>query len=183
MFVGHIKVLGGPYVARGPDVAQACSKCCTCRALEGKTPALCTSSICFRPSIIESWMFVPPSASSSRTNLRASSFNCLAPGYVTSKQLGKRKNNFNNILRCHYSLEGEEKKLSARVCVCVLAKNRDSECLLYRASVWKSEWVRKREIERLHITGVSNSNRCMDRTRRHVSMRCEMSEATIEIII
>ncbi len=21
---GHIKVLGGPYVARGPDVAQAC---------------------------------------------------------------------------------------------------------------------------------------------------------------
>jgi hypothetical protein len=24
--VGHIKVLGGPYVARGPDVAQACFK-------------------------------------------------------------------------------------------------------------------------------------------------------------
>jgi len=23
---GHIKVLGGPYVARGPDVAQACSR-------------------------------------------------------------------------------------------------------------------------------------------------------------
>ncbi len=23
---GHIKVLGGPYVAHGPDVAQACSK-------------------------------------------------------------------------------------------------------------------------------------------------------------
>jgi len=26
MFVGHIKVLGGPYVARGPDVAQVCSR-------------------------------------------------------------------------------------------------------------------------------------------------------------
>jgi hypothetical protein len=24
MFEGHIKVLGGPHVARGPDVAQAC---------------------------------------------------------------------------------------------------------------------------------------------------------------
>jgi len=23
--MGHIKVLSGPYVARGPDVAQACS--------------------------------------------------------------------------------------------------------------------------------------------------------------
>jgi hypothetical protein len=28
MFAGHIKVLGGPHVARGPDVAQACSNCC-----------------------------------------------------------------------------------------------------------------------------------------------------------
>ncbi len=26
MFAGHIKVLGGPHVARGPDVAQACSR-------------------------------------------------------------------------------------------------------------------------------------------------------------
>jgi hypothetical protein len=26
MFAGHIKVLGGPHVARGPDVAQAWSK-------------------------------------------------------------------------------------------------------------------------------------------------------------
>jgi hypothetical protein len=26
MFAGHIKVLGWPHVARGPDVAQACSK-------------------------------------------------------------------------------------------------------------------------------------------------------------
>ncbi len=26
MFAGHIKVLGGPHVAREPDVAQACSK-------------------------------------------------------------------------------------------------------------------------------------------------------------
>jgi len=25
MFAGHTKVLGGPYVARGPDVAQAWS--------------------------------------------------------------------------------------------------------------------------------------------------------------
>ncbi len=25
LFAGHIKVLGGPYVARGPDVAQAWS--------------------------------------------------------------------------------------------------------------------------------------------------------------
>jgi len=25
MFEGHTKVLGGPYVARGPDVAQACA--------------------------------------------------------------------------------------------------------------------------------------------------------------
>jgi len=24
MFAGHINVLGGPHVARGPDVAQAC---------------------------------------------------------------------------------------------------------------------------------------------------------------
>jgi len=24
-FAGHVKVLGGPHVARGPDVAQACS--------------------------------------------------------------------------------------------------------------------------------------------------------------
>ncbi len=24
MFAGHIKVFGGPHVARGPDVAQAC---------------------------------------------------------------------------------------------------------------------------------------------------------------
>jgi hypothetical protein len=36
---GHIKVLGGPYVARGPDVAQACSnlslfKSCTLVTLE-----------------------------------------------------------------------------------------------------------------------------------------------------
>jgi len=23
---GHIKVLGGPYLARGPDVAQACTR-------------------------------------------------------------------------------------------------------------------------------------------------------------
>jgi len=26
MFAGHIKVFGGPHVARGPDVAQACSR-------------------------------------------------------------------------------------------------------------------------------------------------------------
>jgi len=26
MFAGHIKVLGGPHVARGPDVAQACPR-------------------------------------------------------------------------------------------------------------------------------------------------------------
>ncbi len=26
MFTGHTKVLGGPYVARGPDVAQAWTK-------------------------------------------------------------------------------------------------------------------------------------------------------------
>ena len=26
MLAGHIKVFGGPHVARGPDVAQACSK-------------------------------------------------------------------------------------------------------------------------------------------------------------
>ncbi len=26
MFAGHIKVLGGPHVARGPDVAQAWSR-------------------------------------------------------------------------------------------------------------------------------------------------------------
>jgi len=26
MFSGHIKVLGGPHVARGSDVAQACSR-------------------------------------------------------------------------------------------------------------------------------------------------------------
>ncbi len=26
MLAGHIMVLGGPHVARGPDVAQACSK-------------------------------------------------------------------------------------------------------------------------------------------------------------
>ncbi len=25
MFAGHIKMLGGPHVARGPDVAHACS--------------------------------------------------------------------------------------------------------------------------------------------------------------
>jgi hypothetical protein len=25
VFAGHIKVIGGPHVARGPDVAQACS--------------------------------------------------------------------------------------------------------------------------------------------------------------
>ena len=25
-FAGHIKVLGGPHVARGPDVAQVCHK-------------------------------------------------------------------------------------------------------------------------------------------------------------
>ena len=24
IFTGHIKVLGGPHVARGPDIAQAC---------------------------------------------------------------------------------------------------------------------------------------------------------------
>jgi len=29
MFAGHINVLGGPHVARGPDVAQACSIPCT----------------------------------------------------------------------------------------------------------------------------------------------------------
>ena len=27
MFAGHIKVLGGPHVARGPDVAQGWFKC------------------------------------------------------------------------------------------------------------------------------------------------------------
>jgi hypothetical protein len=26
LFASHIKVLGGPHVARGPDVAQACPK-------------------------------------------------------------------------------------------------------------------------------------------------------------
>ena len=26
MFAGHTQVLGGPHVARGPDVAQACPK-------------------------------------------------------------------------------------------------------------------------------------------------------------
>ena len=28
MLAGQIKVLGGPHVARGPDVAQACTKDC-----------------------------------------------------------------------------------------------------------------------------------------------------------
>jgi len=28
MFADHIKVLGGPQVARGPDVAQACYRGC-----------------------------------------------------------------------------------------------------------------------------------------------------------
>ena len=26
MIAGHLEVLGGPHVARGPDVAQACTK-------------------------------------------------------------------------------------------------------------------------------------------------------------
>ena len=28
MFAGHIKVLHGPHVARGPDIAQACFRIC-----------------------------------------------------------------------------------------------------------------------------------------------------------
>jgi hypothetical protein len=34
---GHIKVLGGPYVAREPDVAQACSIPIRCKSIGGKS--------------------------------------------------------------------------------------------------------------------------------------------------
>jgi len=34
MFVGHIKVLGGPHVARGPEVAQAWSNLTNSKSLD-----------------------------------------------------------------------------------------------------------------------------------------------------
>jgi len=39
MFVGHIVVLGGPHVARGPDVAQACSTMFACKNIVKSTGA------------------------------------------------------------------------------------------------------------------------------------------------